>query len=126
PRRRYLLWEEKPIDLVIELTSESTRRNDEEVKLPIYRNTIKVKEYYLFDPLGEYLNPPLQRFRRSRGRYVRMRPVNGRLPSRVLGLHLEAAGSWLRLFDPQTQEWIQMAPEVREALEQTEKENERL
>ena len=29
PRTRYLLWENKPLDLVIELTSQSTRREDE-------------------------------------------------------------------------------------------------
>jgi Uma2 family endonuclease len=121
PRRRYLLWEEKPIDFVVEMTSESTREEDQTEKLELYRDTLRVREYFLFDPLGEYLDPPLQGYRRSQGRYARIRPRAGRLPSKVLGLHLEAAADWLRLYDPATQSWVQMAPEARETLRQNER-----
>jgi hypothetical protein len=125
PRRRYLLWENKPIDLVIELTSESTRREDEEVKLPLYRDVLGVKEYFLFDPFDEYLDPSLQGYRRSRDQFVPIRPVDGRLPSKVLGLHLERENEWLRLYNPATQQWLRTPPEEHEALQESEQARQR-
>jgi Uma2 family endonuclease len=81
-RRRYLLWQEKKgPDLVIELTSASTRREDLDDKWRIYQDVLKVKEYFLFDPFAEYLDPPLQGYRLRAGRYGRIRPTKGRLPS---------------------------------------------
>jgi Uma2 family endonuclease len=107
PRHRYLMWKEgKGPDFVIEVTSKSTRRVDLETKMDLYRDTLRVSEYVLFDPLGQYLKPQLQAYRLARGRYVPIRPVAGRIPSRVLGLHLEAAGEWLRLFNPETGTWL--------------------
>src|SRR5262245_39436037 len=90
PRDNYLVWEEgEGPDVVIEVTSKSTPKTDRDVKLPLYRDVLRVREYFLFDPKAEYLNPPLQGYRLSRGRYVPIRSVAGRLPSEVLGLHLE-------------------------------------
>jgi Uma2 family endonuclease len=123
-RRRYLVWEEKKgPDLIIELTSASTQEEDLDDKFAIYQDTLKVKEYFLFDPYEEYLDPPLRGYRLRRGRYVRIRPVEGRLPSRVLGLHLEQHGGQLRLYDPAAAEWL---PTPRERAEQAEREAERL
>src|SRR5262249_35779070 len=70
-RRRYLVWEEggKVPDVVIELTSASTREEDIDDKLAIYRDTIGVKEYFLFDPYEEYMQPSLQGYRLSEGQY---------------------------------------------------------
>jgi Uma2 family endonuclease len=126
PRRRYLLWEEKPLDFVIELTSKSTRREDTRDKMEVYRDLIGVKEYFLYDPFDEYLHPSLQGFRLSRGQYVPIQPVDGRLPSRVTGLHLEIAGELLRLYDPAAQAWLPTPPEERAAREAAEEENARL
>jgi Uma2 family endonuclease len=118
-RRRYLLWEErKGPDLVIELTSQSTQAEDVRKKFLLYRDTLHVKEYFLFDPNEEYLDPPLQGYRLRGGRYVRINPVAGRLLSRVVGLHLERDGWLLRLYDANTQRWLPTPPEVRAALEQ--------
>lgn len=106
-RLNYLIWEEgKGPDLVIELTSSSTRAEDTTRKFQLYRDTLKVQEYFLFDPFGDYLQPRLQGYRLSRGRYVAVRPVQGRLPSKVLGLHLERAGEMLRLYDPIRRHWL--------------------
>ncbi|HEY7425747.1 MAG TPA: Uma2 family endonuclease, partial [Gemmataceae bacterium] len=51
-RRRYLVWEEggKVPDVAIELTSESTRGEDINDKMTLYRDPLGVKEYFLFDP----------------------------------------------------------------------------
>lgn len=100
-RSNFLVWQEgKGPDLVIEFTCRQTRRVDLRRKVPIYRDILKVEEYFLFDQLDEYLDPPLQGFRRVRGRYVPVRARDGRLPSRVLNLHLERSGFRLRLCDP--------------------------
>jgi hypothetical protein len=56
---------------------------------------------------------------------LRIEPASGRLPSVVLGLHLERDGSQLRLYDPRTQQWLRTPREDREALELAEAERER-
>lgn len=100
-RDYYLVWEEKKTpDLVIELTSRSTKGEDMDDKFVIYRDTLKVKEYFLFDPNGEYLKPQLKGYRLSAGRYVPIKAIKGRLPSQVLELHLQRVAWELRLFDP--------------------------
>jgi Uma2 family endonuclease len=106
-RANYLIWEEgKAPEVVIELTSSTTRREDLETKFRLYRDVLKVKEYFLFDPRADYLDPPMQGYRLRAGRYVRIRPVAVRLPSRILGLHLERDGEVLRLFNPATGRWL--------------------
>jgi len=111
-RPNYLLWEEKNPDVVIELTSSSTRREDVDAKFRLYRDTLKVKEYFLFDPYGDYLDPPLQGYRLRAGQYHAIRAVGGRLPSRALGLHLERDGEELRLYDPVAQGWLPTPEEL--------------
>jgi len=109
PRSRdnYLLWEEgRAPNVVIEVTSPSTRKEDLQDKLEIYRDEIGVAEYFLFDPRSEYLNPVLQGHRLRPGRYVPIAPVAGRLPSQELGLHLEPDGSQLRFYDPVAERWL--------------------
>ena len=106
-RLNYLLWEEgRGPDVVIELTSSSTRNEDQTDKFVLYRDVLKVREYFLFDPLGDYLEPPLQGYRLRGGKYQKIRPRQGRLPSKVLGLHLERAGQTLRLWEPLSQAWL--------------------
>jgi Uma2 family endonuclease len=126
PKRKrdyFLIWEErKGPDAVIELTSRSTRAEDTKRKFALYER-LKVPEYFLFDPRAEYLDPPLRGYRLRGGIYVPIRPVAGRLPSKVLGLHLDRDGSQLRLYDPVTQAWI---PTPEEEIEQAQAEVERL
>jgi Uma2 family endonuclease len=137
-RPNYLLWQEgKGPDLVIELTSSSTGREDVETKYRLYQDTLRVKEYFLFDSLGDYLQPPLQGYRLRGGLYRPIRGVAGRLPSQVLGLHLERHGRDLRLHDPARGQWLPTPLELAAAAEsarqqaeagrqQAEAENERL
>jgi hypothetical protein len=108
--------------MVIELTSSKTRHQDLTRKYRLYQDTLKVREYFLFDVLEHYLDPPLQGYRLRQGRYRPIRPVHGRLPSQVLGLHLERSGHELRLHEP-TSAWL-LTPDER-AL-RAEAENERL
>ncbi len=103
PRDYYLVWKEgKAPDAVIEITSKSTKREDKKTKKELYRDVLKVTEYFLFDPTEDYLKPSLQGFRLVEGEYIPIQAVKGRLPSQVLGLHLERDGQELRLVDPVT------------------------
>jgi len=119
-RRNYLLWQERPPSLVVEVTSRKTRRQDEEVKKPLYEQ-VGVEEYVLFDPLAEYLRPSLQGFRRSWGRY---HPIpletDGSLLSRTTGLRFKREGQRLRMVDVLTGEpilWPEEEKVARQAAE---------
>ena len=77
-RRTFKVWEEgKGPDLVIEVTSKKTRREDQGKKLELYRDVLKVREYFLFDPFEEYLKPSLQGYRLVRGRYKSIATCEG-------------------------------------------------
>lgn len=99
-RLSYLLWKEgKAPSFVIEVTSKSTRNEDIEKKRDRYEQ-MGVEEYFLHDPLGEYLNPPLQGYRLKDGRYRRISPEpDGSLVSWTTGLRLRREGEHLRLID---------------------------
>ena len=134
-RPNYLLWEEgRGPRFVVELTSSSTRKEDTNKKKTLYQNVLKVREYFLFDPLGDYLKPSMQGWRLVRGAYREIVPVAGRLPSETTGLHLERDGRMLRLWNPETGRWLltpaQQAEAAREladrARERGEAENARL
>jgi Uma2 family endonuclease len=101
-RRTYKVWEEgKPPDLIIELTSKSSRFDDLGTKKAIYQE-LGVQEYFVFDPLNEYLKPRLMGFRLEEGSYVPMEPSRGRLKSDVTQLELVIQGRYLRFLDPST------------------------
>jgi Uma2 family endonuclease len=110
-RPNYLLWQEKPPDVVIELTSKTTRAEDTTKKWGLYEGTLKVKEYFLFDPYEDYPDPSFQGFARVRGKFRPVGFVAGRLPSDRLGLHLERDGIHLRLWNPATGDRLPTRPE---------------
>lgn len=99
-RKSYLLWKEgRAPCFVIEVTSKSTRNEDIEKKRDRYER-IGVEEYFLHDPLGEYLHPPLQGYRLKDGRYWRISPEpDGSLVSWTTGLRMRREGERLRLID---------------------------
>jgi Uma2 family endonuclease len=110
-RDNYLVWEEGHApEVVIELTSSSTRHEDTARKFRLYQDTLRVPEYLLFDPHGDHLSPTLQGYRLHQGQYVAIKPVDGRLPSKVLGLHFEGQGDQLRLYNPATGHFL-LTPE---------------
>ena len=123
-RLYYLLWEEgKSPNLIIEVTSSSTRSEDLKKKFLLYQDVLKVQEYFLFDPFEEYLAPSFQGYRLRKGKYAPIPPVGGRLHSVALGLELERDGLNLRLFDSKMQKWL---PTPEERIAQTEEEVARL
>jgi hypothetical protein len=64
-----------------------------------------VHEYFLYDPLGEYLRPPLQGYRLQEGEYQRLLPeAEGGFVSQVLCLELRLENGRLRVFNPATGE----------------------
>jgi Uma2 family endonuclease len=118
PKRRrklYKIWDEgKAPEVVIEVTSNTTRNEDADDKFAIYRDVWKVREYFLFDPLGDYLEPPLQGYRLADSGYQSIEPTFGRLYSEVLDLNLEGFGPHLRLLNATTNE-VLLPPGYREA-----------
>jgi Uma2 family endonuclease len=130
-RPNYLLWEEgRGPNVVIELTSSSTRREDTRQKLELYRDVLRVPEYFLFDPYGDYLDPQLQGHRLIGREYRPLRLTKGRLKSRQLGLEFEGDGRRLRLVDPDANRRLPNRAELHrveaEARRAVEAENERL
>ncbi len=115
-RPNYLVWEEgKAPDFVLEVTTLASRTEDTEEKFRLYRDVLLVPEYFLFDPQGDALDPPLQGYRLHNAGYLKIEPEAGVLPSNVLGLHLLADGHRLRLYDPTTQRWLPSPEELAAA-----------
>ena len=106
-RMSYKVWEEgKAPDFVLEVASKSTWREDLGRKRDIYAR-LGVKEYWQYDPTGEYFTPVLQGLRLAGRAYVRQlavaSPVGAlTLHSETLGLELRAQGGEMRLRDPAT------------------------
>jgi Uma2 family endonuclease len=99
----YKLWEEGVAPaVVIEVTSPTTRREDLAKKRTLYAR-LGVAEYYLYDPLAEYLDPPFQGYRLDGADYRAMATdATGALTSEALGLRLLLVEGRLRLFERQS------------------------
>ena len=116
-RNTYLTWEEAHTpDFVLEVASPSTFNRDMGQKKDLYASVLKVKEYYIYDPLGEIV-PSFIGYRLTDGIYQEINFVNERLPSAVLGLELGEHRNELRLYDPKTSQWLQTPPERAENAE---------
>ncbi len=122
-RRVYKLWEEGVVPCAIfEITSKSTRREDVTNKRKLYES-LGVPEYFLFDPLDEYLTPRFQGFELVEGIYQPLPfSVEGTLFSQALGTILKPEGAYLRVIDPIAN---QVVPTLNEAMGQIETEAER-
>ena len=95
PRDTYMLWNEpKGPDFVLEVTSKSTRRDDERRKRDVYA-ALGVEEYFLYDPRAEYLAPPLQGWRLRDGEYRRLPAVTA-LSNRAVAVASEVLELELR------------------------------
>lgn len=94
PRDSYKTWEEKQIPSVIfEITSASTRDQDETFKKTLYEQ-MEVQEYWQFDPNGEWIAEQLRGYRLQGEAYVPI--TDGH--SEPLRLRLEVDGQLLAFF----------------------------
>jgi len=120
-RRTYKLWEEGVVPaVVIEATSRKTRREDLRDKKATCAQ-LGVAEYWLYDPYGEYLRPPLQAFRLEGDEYVALVPdETGGLSSAALGLTLRLDAGLLVLTDTLTGERL-IRPQQAAAMVETER-----
>ena len=106
-RTSYRLWEEpKAPDFVLEVTSRATHREDQGKKRELYRR-LGVREYWQYDPTGDYLRPALQCLELSGGEYRRLagrQLADGTLAlaSEVLRLEVRLTRRGLQFHDPQT------------------------
>lgn len=123
-RKTYKVWEEnnKVPDFVLEITSKTTRSQDQGAKKGIYAY-LGVQEYYQYDPTGDYLQPPLQGLRLVNGNYLPVETTTSPdgtlvLPSSILGLELHLIGKEMRFFDPVTQQLL-LTHEEQAAARQT-------
>ena len=119
-RRTYRLWEEGlPPSVVFDITSRGSRLEDLGTKRVVYA-ILGVREYFLYDPLGEYLRPSLQGYRLQEGEYQRLPlEAEGRLVSQTLSLELRLEDGRLRVFNPTTGERL-LTPTEALALRRTE------
>lgn len=130
-RGSYKTWEEqdKNPNFVLEITSKTTRSKDQGAKKGIYA-FLGVREYFQYDPTGDYLQPQLQGLRLVEGNYfpVKITTLTDdllSLSSEVLGLELRLEFGELRFYDPATgQKLLTHEEEVaaRQAAEQALKE----
>ena len=106
-RRTWKLWVERVVPCAIfEVTSDEAQREDATTKPEAYAR-IGVPEYFMFDPLGDYLEPQLQGYRFDGDRYARIVPdADGGLPSVELGLSFRTDGMLVRVYDDRTGEPI--------------------
>ena len=75
-----------------------------------------VQEYFLYDPLAEYLRPALQGFMLANDSYIAMLPdASGALISQELGLRLWPEKDMLRMVDISTGQRLLRPFEVEQA-----------
>lgn len=117
-RRIYKLWEERPPCLIVELTSDSTWKQDLHSKRDLYAR-LGVEEYFLFDPWKDAMKPSLRAFRLEGNQYQRIEPaIDGSLESQTLGVRFLREGNCLRLVDAATDEPLPRIQEMKDAAHQ--------
>ena len=114
-RRTYKIWEEGHApDVVFEISSRKTRRQDLDEKVRLYAE-LGVKEYFIFDPEYPKRRKPLNAYRLTPSGYVEVLVSGGRVMSEALGLELVDTGETLRLFDPKARRFLPTEDEESQA-----------
>lgn len=98
-RRTYLLWKEPLPDVVIEVTSRKTRREDLGRKMELYRQ-LGIRELWLVDPCREYLGAAALGYRLEQGQWRSLPFEHGRGFSEVLSLEFRETDDGVLLYDP--------------------------
>ncbi len=125
----YKTWiEGKGPDLVIEITSKTTRVQDETKKPDIYRS-LGVSEYFQYDPTGDYIKLGLKGRRlNDQGKYesipFELLPGNGKsgkyMKSNLMDLLLVMKGKRLRVYDPLSGDYLWTYAESQDKLQEQE------
>jgi Uma2 family endonuclease len=112
-RPSFKIWEERAVpNVVIEITSLETAEEDQEAKRLLYER-LGIREFFLFDPLHEYLERPLIGYRLIGEEYEPLPPAaDGGLLSAELGLRLVPEEMQLTLIHFRTGERIPTPPEL--------------
>jgi Uma2 family endonuclease len=133
-RKSYKTWEEggQLPQFILEVTSHSTRRQDEVTKPELYAR-LGVREYFQYDPTGDYLTPQLKGQSLVNGIYQPLAMGKNWLGldciySQTLGLELclepraEGSAASLRLYDPATRAKLLSYDELSQAQQDAEQE----
>lgn len=114
PRDNYKTWQEGSVPAVIfEITSEGTRTQDQDYKKTLYEQ-LEVKEYWLFDPKGEWIPEQLRGYRLQGERYEPI--TDGR--SEPLKLRLQIEDTLIGFYREDTGEKLLAPNELVAALRQ--------
>jgi Uma2 family endonuclease len=121
PRRIYQTWVEgKAPQVIIEITSHTTKTKDEKDK-PLLYQRLGVAEYFQYDPTGDYLRPALRG--RSLNELQQYQEMSSEtltagtlsLTSTLLGLDLHLHQGQLRLFNPLNGDYLLTYAEAESA-----------
>ncbi len=116
-RGNYKIWEEGEVpSIVFEMTSAGTRENDFSFKKILYEQ-LGVKEYWLFDPYGEWISEQLRGYRLNEEENYRLIPDNR---SEVLNLLLRPDGYLIGFYRLDNNEKLLTPDELFTAVEQAE------
>ncbi len=117
-RDNYKIWEEKEVPQVIfEMTSPGTKSQDQEFKKTLYEQ-LGVKEYWLFDPKGEWISNQLKGYRLRNNLYEIIEDNF----SEPLQLQLKVEGQLIGFYREDTGEKLLIPEELAAALKQKETE----
>lgn len=113
-RDNYKIWEEGQVPSVIfEMTSEGTKDHDEVFKKTLYEQ-LGVKEYWLFDPKGEWIQEQLRGYRLRGEAYESIHDNR----SEPLQLRLQVEGGLIGFYREDTGKKLLMPDELAQALQQ--------
>ncbi|MDJ0580707.1 Uma2 family endonuclease [Crocosphaera sp.] len=117
-RDNYKIWEEKEVPQVIfEMTSPGTKNQDQEFKKTLYEQ-LGVKEYWLFDPKGEWIPEQLKGYRLRNNIYEIIEDNR----SEPLKLILKVEGQLIGFYREDTGEKLLIPEELATALQEKETE----
>jgi Uma2 family endonuclease len=121
-RRSFKVWVEHAVPcFILEVTSKETADEDRKGKRLLYQR-LGVRDYFLFDPLHEYLERPLMGYRLIGEEYEPLTTDDdGGLVSEELGVRLLPENMQISVFRLDTGERVPTPPQAYQLLEETER-----
>ena len=112
-RRVFKLWEENVPEVVFEISSRKTWRDDLQKKFFLYQK-LGVKEYYIFDPEYKCLPETLLAYHLKGSVFKPIKVKKNRVFSPSLNLEIVDTGKTLRLYNPETHGFLPTMAELTE------------